>query len=138
MLYPQAIATRGSNPNGCWDWFGFDRADYAARTGPQMATVNAMVEALANGAIDPAGDDAGRADASVVDAASRPTDAGATEGACFVVRDSRARRQKGAHVAWGWAAFAGGSNQALGTYGFFGAVGLARDAAGSWLIADCK
>ena len=137
VLYPQAIATRGSNPNGCWDWFGYDRADYATRTGPQMATVNAMVEALANGAIDPAGDDAGRADASVVDAASGPTDAGATESACFVDTTAGHVAEGRAHVAWGWA-FANGSNQALGTYGFFGAVGLARDAAGSWLIADCK
>ncbi len=31
VLYPQATAS-GSNPNGCWDWWGYDDPDYAVKT----------------------------------------------------------------------------------------------------------
>jgi hypothetical protein len=46
ILYPQAIVTSGSNPNGCWDWWGYLGADYAKRGAPQMATIMAMATAL--------------------------------------------------------------------------------------------
>ncbi len=52
VLYPQAIATSatGSNPQGCWDWWGYlnDR-DYAQKSGPQMQILFAMVKQLARG-----------------------------------------------------------------------------------------
>jgi len=48
VLYPQtttgAVAT---NPNACWDWWGYDSADYAKKTGPQMAMVRKMIDFLA-------------------------------------------------------------------------------------------
>lgn len=46
ILYPQTsqLAT-----NSCWDWWGYDSADYAKKSGPQMAAVKAMVERLASG-----------------------------------------------------------------------------------------
>ncbi|MDB5094439.1 MAG: poly (3-hydroxybutyrate) depolymerase [Candidatus Eremiobacteraeota bacterium] len=45
VLYPQAIET-GYNPNGCWDWYGYNSTDYAAKSGPQMAAIYAMVQRL--------------------------------------------------------------------------------------------
>ena len=45
VLYPQ---TSAAATNGCWDWWGYDSADYARKTGPQMAAVKAMVETLAS------------------------------------------------------------------------------------------
>ncbi len=56
ILYPQAAAiTRRflgfeipwPNPQGCWDWWGFTGADYATRTGPQIAAIQAMITQLA-------------------------------------------------------------------------------------------
>lgn len=47
VLYPQAVALAGSNPNGCWDWWGYDSVDYYNKKGPQMAAVMAMVRRLA-------------------------------------------------------------------------------------------
>ena len=41
VLYPQ---TGASAINSCWDWWGYDRADYARKSGPQMAAVKAMVD----------------------------------------------------------------------------------------------
>lgn len=47
VLYPQLIATR-SNPDGCWDWWGYDSAYYYSKQGPQMVAVMAMIKRLAN------------------------------------------------------------------------------------------
>jgi poly(3-hydroxybutyrate) depolymerase len=47
VLYPQAIAsTLPYNPQGCWDWFGYDGADFALKSAPQMRAITAMVHAL--------------------------------------------------------------------------------------------
>lgn len=43
VLYPQAIAT-AANPDGCWDWWGYLTTNYAAKAGPQMAAIDAMVQ----------------------------------------------------------------------------------------------
>jgi poly(3-hydroxybutyrate) depolymerase len=45
VLYPQTIASElsPSNPEACWDWWGYDSTDYAQKTGPQMAMVRAML-----------------------------------------------------------------------------------------------
>ncbi len=49
VLYPQTGAATSANPNGCWDWWGYDSANYAKKSGPQMAAVKAMVDHLASG-----------------------------------------------------------------------------------------
>jgi poly(3-hydroxybutyrate) depolymerase len=36
VLYPQAHTT-SMNPNGCWDWWGYDDPNHATRAGRQMA-----------------------------------------------------------------------------------------------------
>jgi hypothetical protein len=45
VLYPQAIASP-ANPYGCWDWWGYLSTDYASKSGPQMAAIDAMVQRL--------------------------------------------------------------------------------------------
>lgn len=46
VLYPQAIKST-ANPEGCWDWWGYTGADFAKKTGPQMAMVRAMMSGIA-------------------------------------------------------------------------------------------
>lgn len=46
VLYPQ---TSNAATNGCWDWWGYDNANYAKKSGPQMAAVKAMVDRIASG-----------------------------------------------------------------------------------------
>jgi len=48
VLYPQATSS-GPNPNGCWDWWGYDDPNYAVKTGRQMAAVKAMIDRIASG-----------------------------------------------------------------------------------------
>jgi poly(3-hydroxybutyrate) depolymerase len=47
VLFPQIEAgTQPLNPNGCWDWWGYEDARYALRDGPQMLAVRAMIADL--------------------------------------------------------------------------------------------
>ncbi len=45
VLYPQTIKS-GVNPEGCWDFWGYDSPDFAKQTGPQMAMVRAMMAGI--------------------------------------------------------------------------------------------
>jgi poly(3-hydroxybutyrate) depolymerase len=46
VLYPQAAAS-GDNPNGCWNWWGYGGdAAYDTRSGGQVQTIMAMIDAL--------------------------------------------------------------------------------------------
>ena len=45
VLYPQ---TGAGATNGCWDWWGYDSANYSKQSGPQMAAVKAMVTQLSS------------------------------------------------------------------------------------------
>ncbi len=47
ILYPQTKSSMlPLNPKGCWDWWGYTGAEYDTRSGNQIATVAAMIEAL--------------------------------------------------------------------------------------------
>ncbi len=50
VLYPQ---TGAAAINSCWDWWGYDRADYAKKSGPQMAAIKAMVDRVSSGSAQP-------------------------------------------------------------------------------------
>lgn len=58
VLYPQTVSRWGWawpywnfdfvwNPNACWDWWGYDSAEYHTRKGPQIQAIRGMVERLA-------------------------------------------------------------------------------------------
>ncbi len=46
VLYPQ---TSTQATNSCWDWWGYDNANYAKKSGPQMAAIKAMVDQVSAG-----------------------------------------------------------------------------------------
>lgn len=47
VLFPQVTPTlQPLNPLGCWDWWGYEGADYATKPGRQVAAVRAMVSDL--------------------------------------------------------------------------------------------
>lgn len=47
ILYPQATSVPPlTNPNACWDWWAYDDANYAVKTGRQMQAVKRMTERL--------------------------------------------------------------------------------------------
>ncbi|BDE07496.1 depolymerase [Vulcanimicrobium alpinum] len=49
VLYPYAIKSSSPtayNPQGCWDWWGYDDPNYSLRSGTQMSAVYAMVQRI--------------------------------------------------------------------------------------------
>jgi len=46
VLYPQAKKSPSNNLQGFWDWWGYTGADYAFKSGVQMAAVKAMLDHL--------------------------------------------------------------------------------------------
>jgi poly(3-hydroxybutyrate) depolymerase len=46
VLYPYAVPGSGTvvNPNGCWDWWGYDDPNYATKSGTQTSIVWKMVQ----------------------------------------------------------------------------------------------
>jgi poly(3-hydroxybutyrate) depolymerase len=47
VLFPQvAPSFQPLNPNGCWDWWGYEGQWYATKAGPQIAAVRRMVADL--------------------------------------------------------------------------------------------
>jgi poly(3-hydroxybutyrate) depolymerase len=49
VLYPFAVPGSGAvvNPNGCWDWWGYDDPNYATKTGTQISIVYKMMQRIA-------------------------------------------------------------------------------------------
>lgn len=41
VIYPQ---TGKGSTNSCWDWWGYDSATYAKKSGPQMMAIKDMVD----------------------------------------------------------------------------------------------
>jgi hypothetical protein len=46
VLYPYAVKSQTTplNPNGCWDWWGYDDSSYALQRGTQISIVYKMVQ----------------------------------------------------------------------------------------------
>jgi poly(3-hydroxybutyrate) depolymerase len=108
VLYPQTIASdlSPSNAEACWDWWGYDSADYAQKSGPQMAMVRAMVDFFVTGrrgVTTAASGDAGSV-APVADGGS----------ACLRASNVAQVAAGRAYAALGYA-YARGSNEFLGT-----------------------
>ena len=52
VLYPQAVpnvTTAQVNNQGCWDWWGYDDANYAIKSGRQMLMTKRMVDRITSG-----------------------------------------------------------------------------------------
>jgi len=47
ILFPQAKAIAGINPEGCWDWWGYTGLDYLGKDAAQIKAIWTMVEHLA-------------------------------------------------------------------------------------------
>lgn len=49
VLYPQTAPSSTGNPNGCWDWWGYDDPNYAKKSGRQMVAIKGMVDKITSG-----------------------------------------------------------------------------------------
>ncbi len=111
VLYPQTHAT-WSNPNACWDWWGFTGTGYATKRGVQMAAVYRMLLALA-----------GQTDASEDETCTRHETWNVTHW-----REGRA-------IVCAWGLCAAGSGDPVGT--FFGASSIFEEPQGFFTAESC-
>jgi hypothetical protein len=119
VLYPQTTPDAATNPKGCWNWFGFDRADpgYAKKSGIQMAAVKGMIDRVA-----------GITSAPPMDDTAGP--------ACFTATNAE-------HVAADRArdrfffAVARGSSQLMGLDNIFSITTLKQTAPGYYVVGTC-
>ena len=59
VLYPQATNSNAEgNLLGCWDWWGYDDANYAFKNGRQMAAIKMMIDRIAGAALSNSSGDA--------------------------------------------------------------------------------
>ena len=125
VLYPQAKAdTLKGNPNGWWDWGGYDDANYAKKSGRQMAALKKMVDRVISvstgGGTNPP-----------------PVDPPPSGGTCFTATNY-------AHVAAGRAhdsmgtALANGSNQSMGLDNLFYSTTLKQTGTNYYVIGTCN
>jgi poly(3-hydroxybutyrate) depolymerase len=51
ILYPQTVSSSAAplNPNGCWDWWGYNEAGYATKNGSQITAIKGMLNRLSAG-----------------------------------------------------------------------------------------
>ena len=50
VLYPyQVSSSTPTNPNACWDWWGYEGSNYALKAGVQMAAIKKMVDQVQSG-----------------------------------------------------------------------------------------
>jgi predicted esterase len=47
VLYPQVVKTNATNPQGCWDWWGYTGPLYGVKAGLQMAGAKKMLDRIA-------------------------------------------------------------------------------------------
>jgi hypothetical protein len=124
VIYPQLIA-QGSptgaayNPNGCWDFWGYNGSDYALKSGKQMVAVMAMINRITksfSGGGTTTTTTAGGTTTTTVATTTTTTKAGA----CFNTSNYNHVSAGRAHVVTttGHAA-ANGSNQDMGLYNTF-------------------
>jgi hypothetical protein len=47
VLYPQVSTTLPTNPDHCWDWFGYTGPNFNVKSSSQMSAIKAMIDRLA-------------------------------------------------------------------------------------------
>ncbi|KAA2261582.1 poly(3-hydroxybutyrate) depolymerase [Solihabitans fulvus] len=111
VLYPQATTMSG-NPRGCWDWWGYQSAQYAQRSGPQLQAIVRMVAALRGGSTPP------------------PTTTPPPQ--CVTASNYDHTVALRAYALWGLT-YAAGSNQPLGLWNIATFSSLRQTSPGYWV-----
>jgi hypothetical protein len=130
VLYPQLISKstfsslnpfavfdpNNTNPNGCWNWWGYDRdAHYATKAGHQMTAVKAMLDRIASLA-GPA----------------------PSQQKCFTTTNSEHIQDRRAHHLFFFFALANGSNQYMGLNSRSVKTTLKQTGPNFYVIGTCR
>ncbi len=111
VLYPQATSSN-DNDYECWDFWGYDGASYAEKSGTQVAAVYSMIKWIAAGATG--GTSAGGGSDAGVGLPGFSLDAGSLGEAMCITASNTAQVAAGRATATGGYAYAVGSDMFLG------------------------
>jgi poly(3-hydroxybutyrate) depolymerase len=112
MLYPQ---TSTAATNSCWDWWGYDSANYAKKSGPQMSAIKAMVDQISGTTTPP------------------PPPPAAT---CWSASNYAHTLAGRAYAYFGFA-YANGSSQSMGLWNIFTTTTLKQTGSNYYVIGTC-
>ncbi|MEO8153513.1 MAG: PHB depolymerase family esterase [Rhizobacter sp.] len=140
VLFPQTKADSSthttpangtiSNPNGCWDAFGWYGTNFAQKAGTQQAAIKAMIDRLSSGS---------GSHALAAAASTRSADTASTGGAgACITASNPAHISAGRAYQGGAYAFANGSNQDLGLADTPGATSLQETAPNYFVTGACQ
>jgi hypothetical protein len=120
VLYPQAAPKFPNNPNGCWNWFDFDRDDthYAEKSGRQMVAVKRMIDRVSGVTIAP------------------DPQPGGTNSECYTATNFDHVIAGRAHDRF-FSAFANGSNDPMGPDNVFFTTTLKKTGPNSYEVDTC-
>lgn len=112
VLYPQANASV-DNPKGCWDWWGYDDANFPAKSGGQMVAIKTMIDRIVSGNAD-------------------------SPYTCrHWYRSNYSHVSNGRAYAWGGNTYAANSNQYLGYYSIFAYSDVRNTSSGYYAYGSC-
>jgi poly(3-hydroxybutyrate) depolymerase len=112
VLYPQ---TSTAATNSCWDWWGYDSANYAKNSGPQMVAIKAMVDQISGTTAPP------------------PPPPTAT---CWSASNYAHTLAGRAYAYFGFA-YANGSSQSMGLWNIFTTTTLKQTSSNYYVIGTC-
>jgi len=130
VLYPQVISKssfsslnpfavfdpNNTNPNGCWNWWGYDRdSDYATKAGRQMTAIKAMLDRIAS-----------------------PVGPPLSQQKCFTATNSEHIQEGRAHHLVFFFTLANGSNQYMGLNNRSVTTTLKQTGPNSYVIGTCR
>ncbi|MBS2029395.1 MAG: hypothetical protein JST54_15950 [Deltaproteobacteria bacterium] len=143
VLYPQTT-TSSSNSNACWDWWGYDDANYAKKSGHQMLAIKRMVDRITGVASTSTSTSTGTTTTTATATATSTSGSGSSTGSttggfCQIFTDNNynhvqaGRAYIGSPCAGGHAC-AVGSNDDMGLYNTFQTTTLVEAPQGYYAI----
>jgi poly(3-hydroxybutyrate) depolymerase len=133
VLYPYQTTVSGSNPNGCWDWWGYGSANYALKSGPQMAAIDAMVQRVMGGT-STASPSPSPSPTPTSGATPSPTPTPTSLG-CWTASNYAQVQAGRAYESLGYT-YADGSNEYMGLYNVYYTTSLEETGASYYVIVS--
>lgn len=149
VLYPyQVSSSTPNNPNGCWDWWGYETSTYALKTGPQMTAIKKMVDRVQSGSTGtptptPSPTPTGGPTPTPTPTGHgtptptpTPTATPTPAPVCYTTANYYHVQAGRAHDSFGWA-LANGSNQNMGLDNVFYQTTLKKTGTNYYVIGTC-
>jgi poly(3-hydroxybutyrate) depolymerase len=137
VLYPyQVSSSTPNNPNGCWDWWGFEGSNYALKSGVQMQAIKKMVDRVQSGSTATPTPSPTPTGGGTPTPTPAPTATPTPAPVCYTAANYYHVQAGRAHDSGGYA-LANGSNQNMGLDNVFYQTTLKKTGTNYYVIGTC-